>query len=640
MTADPTSVLTTDLTLAVEAGAGSPIDLMGLALVLVAAWTAGWLANHFGYPAVLGELVAGIVLGPPLLGLLDNGEGLAVVGELGIVLMMLYIGTEIEVEHLRRASGAGLLAAVGGFLVPFAGGVATMLLFGFDGTAAVFVGAAMGVTSLATKSRILADLRLFGTRIAYVLVAGALVSDTATLVLFAGLLSLQDGTGGAATETLAVTLRAAAFFGIMLVAGGVIPRLGRLARDRFGLDGPGWGLGVILVCGLAGAAVAEELGLHGILGSFVAGMIVRRGVLSPRTTRHSVELLGRLSIGVLAPVFFVTAGFAISLPAARDNAALLVTVVVVATLGKVLGTALFYLPSGNGWREGLVVGGAMNGRGAVEIIVAGIALEQGLITTEVFTVLVLMAILTTAMVPVLLKVGVEWLRGRNELVTADGSRRSVTIIGAGAVARAWGLALSEHRDVWLLDTNAHRCALAREVGLQAVVGDAFDREALRRAHVDEAGMVLALTPNVEVNILAAELARDEFGVMEVCVAQGPGNQEGTRVLIERMGASPVTDGPVDLERWAGWLDDGDAAVRTFAIEDVDTASGLAEWIASSEGSVLPLAVVRGDDAIPYTLADPPRVGERVTMVVPLREGWDPGAVPGVRAEGTATHFES
>ena len=523
--------ITAGLTLALEAGAGPPIDLMGLALVLIAAWSAGWVANHFGYPAVLGELVAGIVLGPPLLGLLSDGEGLVVIGELGIVLMMLYIGTEIDVDDLKRASRAGLLAAIGGFIVPFAGGVATMLLFGFDAMAAVFVGAAMGVTSLATKSRILADLRLFGTRIAYVLVAGALVSDTATLVLFAGLLSIQEGTGGAAAETAVVAARAVAFFGIMVVAGLVIPRLGRFMRERFGLDSPGWGLGVIMACGLAGAAVAEELGLHGILGAFVAGMIVRRGVLSPRTTRHSVELLGRLSIGVLAPVFFVTAGFAISLPAARDNAGLLLTVVIVATLGKVLGTALFYLPSGNGWREGLVVGGAMNGRGAVEIIVAGIALEQGLISTEVFTVLVLMAIITTAMVPVLLKIGVEWLRARGELVNANGSRRSVTIIGAGAVARAWGLALSEHREVWLLDTNPRRCELAREVGLQAVVGDAFDREALRRAHVDEAAMVLALTPNAEVNILAAELARDEFGVAEVCVAEGPGGHElGARDL--------------------------------------------------------------------------------------------------------------
>ena len=118
----------------------------------------------------------------------------------------------------------------------------------------------------------------------------------------------------------------------------------------------------------------------------------------------------------------------------------------------------------------------------------------------------------------------------------------------------------------------------------------------------------------------------------MCVAEGPGGHEGTRVLIERMGASSITQVPVDLERWAGWLDDGDAAVRTFAIDDVDTATRLVDWIDSSDGSVLPLAVVRSDDALPYTLAERPRVGERVTMVVPLRDGWDHGAIPGVRRD--------
>ena len=421
--------------LALEAGGGTPVDLMPLALVLLAAWTAGWVASRWGYPAVLGELVAGIVLGPPLLGVLSDGVGLAAIGELGIVLMMLYIGTEIDVDDLRRASRAGLLAAIGGFVVPFGLGVAAMLLFGFDMTAAIFVGAAVGVTSLATKSRILADLQLFDTRIAYVLVAGALLSDTATLVLFAGVLSFHEGTGGAG-DTALVAARAVGFFAIMGVAGVVAPRVGRWARERFGLDGPGYGVAVLVVGGLLAAALAEALGLHAILGSFLAGMVLRRGVLTPRTARRASEVVERISLGVLAPVFFVTAGFAISLPAARENLTLLLVVIAVATLGKVLGTALFYLPTGHGWREGIVVGGAMNGRGAVEIIVAGIGLERGLITTEVFTVLVLMAVLTTATVPVLLKAGVEWLReprragGRGRLAP-DGDDRGCRGGGAG-----------------------------------------------------------------------------------------------------------------------------------------------------------------------------------------------------------------
>lgn len=612
--------------LALEAGVGPPVDLLPLALVLAAAWGAGWLAARLGYPAVLGELVAGIVLGPPLLGLLSDGTGLAAIGELGVVLMMLYIGTEIDLEDLRRASRAGLLAAIGGFIVPFTGGVVTMLLFGFDVTAAIFVGAAVGVTSLATKSRILADLRLFGTRIAYVLVAGALLSDTATLVLFAGVLSFNEGTGGAG-ETALVAVKAVGFFVIMGVAGALAPRVGGWARQRFGLDGTGYGVGVLVVGGLLAAALAEALGLHAILGAFLAGMVLRRGVMSQRTARHAAELVERISIGVLAPVFFVTAGFAISLTAARENLTLLVTVVLVATFGKILGTALFYLPTGHGWREGVVVGGAMNGRGAVEIIVAGIGLERGLITTEVFTVLVLMAVLTTATVPVLLKVGVEWLRSRGELADADGSRRAVTIIGAGAVARAYGAALSGHREVWLLDANPDRCARARHEGLNAVVGDALDADALRHARADEAVLLLALTPNVEVNVLAAELAREEFGVRELRVAKGGTPAPGTQVLLERIGAEPLATPSVDVERWEGWLQSSGASVSTFDVTDDERAQVLATRLADDPHEVLPLAVLRGDDAIPYPLLDRLRAGDRVTVLVRRTDGPRAEAAP-------------
>ena len=611
--------------LALEAGAGAPVDLLPLALVLLAAWTAGWAATRLGYPAVLGELVAGIVLGPPLLGVLSDGQGLAAIGELGIVLMMLYIGTEIDLDDLRRASRAGLLAAVGGFVVPFALGAGTMLLFGFDGTAAVFVGAAVGVTSLATKSRILADLRLFDTRIAYVLVAGALLSDTATLVLFAGVLSFSEGAGGAG-ETAMVAMRAVGFFVLMGLAGVVAPRAGRWVRERFGVDGPAYGVAVLVVGGLLAAALAEAMGLHAILGSFVAGMVLRRGVLTPRTARHASELVERISLGVLAPVFFVTAGFAISLSAARENLTLLLVVIAVATIGKVVGTALFYLPTGHGWREGIVVGAAMNGRGAVEIIVAGIGLERGLISTEVFTVLVLMAVLTTAAVPVMLKGGVEWLRGRGELADAEGTRRTVTIVGAGAVARAWATSLAEHREVWLLDSNPDRCARARHEGLSAVVGDALDAEALRRARADEAVLLLALTPNAEVNVLAAELAHEEFGVRELRVAQGGAPSPSSAVLLERVGARPLADHPVDVERWEGWLQSSLASMTTVVVSGGDQALVLEERLRTRGERALPLAVRRGDDAIPWPLVDRLRVGDRVTVLARTDDGPD-GAMP-------------
>ncbi len=591
-----------------------PVDVVALVTLLVAAWTAGWVARRIGYPSVLGELLAGIVLGPPLLGWLSDGAGLDVLGELGVILMMLWIGTELDLANLRKASRAGLYAAVGGFVVPFAGGLLVMRLFGFDWIAAIFVGAAVGVTSLATKSRILADLRLFDTRIAYVLLAGALLSDTATLVVFAGVLSFgREGVSGVGA-TAGVLVQAVVFFGVMAAAAAVAPKVGAWTQERLGADGPRWGLPVLVTVGLAGAALAEALGLHAILGSFLAGMVARRGLLSERTERESADLLQRLSIGILAPVFFTTAGFEIDLGAVVDNLPLVAAVIAVATFGKILGTALAYVPTGHGWREGVVVGAAMNGRGAVEIIVAGIGVEQGLITPEVFTVLVVMAVLTTASVPVMLKLGVEWLRSRGELADAGGARRGIVIIGAGALARAWAQALQGSREVALVDRNRDRVRQARAFGLTAVEGDVTDVDALADAGAAEAEIVLGLTANFEVNLLAARLAREEFGIREVHVATGPEPHQSVEVLLHRYECTPIGPVPLDVERWSALLGTGEAMPTTVAVGPRVDPEELFERLTSGRAG-LPVALRRDDEVLPFTLVEELRTGDRVTVLV-------------------------
>ena len=163
-------------------------EILMIALVLAAALAGGKLAARFGYPSILGEIMAGIVLGPPMLGLLAGDEAITILGEFGILLMMLYIGMHLDLGDLKKASMPGLLAAIGGFIVPTGLGMALMLAVGRSLLESLFVGLAMGVTSLATKSRILVDLKLLDTRIAHVLVAAALLSDLAVLIVFAAVI--------------------------------------------------------------------------------------------------------------------------------------------------------------------------------------------------------------------------------------------------------------------------------------------------------------------------------------------------------------------------------------------------------------------------------------------------------------------
>ncbi|HMB93111.1 MAG TPA: cation:proton antiporter, partial [Rhodothermales bacterium] len=493
------------------------LSILNLLLVLLVAWLAGQAATRLGYPSVLGELLAGIVLGPPLLGLLHGGEALALLAEVGILLMMLYIGMEINPSGLQKASKGGFLAAIGGFITPFVLCYLVVIWAGGTVLAAIFVGVAAGVTSLATKSRILVDLKLLDTRVAHVMMVGALIADTLSLIIFAAVLGVAEA-GSVDLASLGVLLiRVIGFFAIAALIGWkVLPLFFSRVQKMQGI-GRTSQFTLVLIVMLLFVEGAELVEMHGILGAFLAGLFLQESALGRTEAREMRHLVRDASLGFLAPIFFVTAGFAVSLDVFSTNLGLLVAIVGLATVGKIVGTMLFYLPTGHGWREGLTIGAGMNGRGAVEIIVAQIGLSMGLISQDIFSILVFMAIATTATVPLFLKWGVAWLRRRGELVSSGDERQGVLILGAGPTARALGSILQRTQPVWLVDRNPEHCLRARDMDLQVVQGNALDEEVLSQAQAAHVRHFIALTENAEVNVLAAQTAKTVFLVPELHV---------------------------------------------------------------------------------------------------------------------------
>lgn len=577
-------------------------SLLNLLLVLIAAWTAGLIATRLGYPSVLGELVAGTILGPPLLGLLEGGEALAVLAEVGILLMMVYIGMEIDPKELGRASKAGLLAALGGFITPFVLCYLAIVLSGGSQMAAVFVGIAAGVTSLATKSRILVDLQLLDTRIAHVMMAGALIADTLSLILFAAVIGLGEANEINAAGLAVIAGKALLFFAVTMVLGlKLFPAIGRMLRKVKSFERTTYFTLVLLVA-LVFAEMAELAGMHGILGAFLAGLFLREGALGRSMSKELMHVVRDASIGFLAPIFFVTAGFAVSLDVFTTDLGLLVLVVGLATVGKIAGTALFYLPTGHGWREGLTVGAGMNGRGAVEIIVAQIGLSMGLIDQNIFSILVFMAIFTTATVPVFLKWGTKWLRSRGELVRSDEERQGVVIIGAGPTARMLGKTLSQSQPVWLVDSNKEHCAFATAEGLQAIEGSAIDEQVLSDAQASHARYFIALTPNTEVNALSAQMARTTFYVPNVLISTAA-QDAGHEMLLSHINGSTLFGAAVTLDDWDHDISHdrvGHEQIRQSQIQvqqDQKAATFFARM--QEQRALLPLALKREALLIPF-----------------------------------------
>ena len=589
------------------------LSILNLLFVLLAALIAGNISTRLGYPSIFGELAAGIILGPPILGLLQASEPLNVLAEVGVLLMMLYIGMEIDPKELFKASWAGMLAAIGGFVTPFV--LAYLVVTGLGGTnaAGLFVGIAAGVTSLATKSRILVDLKLLNTRIAHVLMAGALISDTFALIVFAAIIGIFDGSGLSAPELGLVAGKAILFFGVVAAIGLYVfpPLWRRLAKAGF--TGRTFNATLVLLIALLFAELAHLAGLHEILGAFLAGLFLREGtVLEPKLSHQLNDLVHDVSIGFLAPIFFVTAGFQVSLEVFQTSLLMLIAVTVVATVGKIVGTAVFYLPSGYGWREGITVGAGMNGRGAVEIIIAQIGLELGIITPEIFSVLVFMAIFTTATVPIFLKWTTEWLERRGELVRSTDDRRGVLILGAAPTARLLAHHLAERGPVVLIDTNQHNCEMAREEGLNAIQGDALDEDILQDADAETMRTFLALTPNPEVNVLAANIARDVFSITDVKVLLAHAN-DLLRRSAERQGFTPIDSVWEDIIAWDKWIEHGEVVSINVKIEQQHDINSLFDELHGGS-DILALVAERDSYPMPFPSQDVVEEGDQIVAL--------------------------
>lgn len=577
-------------------------NLLNLLMVLLLAAVCGGLFARFGYPALMGEMLAGMVFGPMLLGWIHGSEGLSLLAEIGVFLMMLYIGIEVDHRDLMKASWAGLMAAAGGFFVPFVAGFIVMrIFFAHDITSSLFVGLVMGITSLATKSRALMELKLLGTRFANVLLAAALVCDTLGLVVFAGITGLAGTSGAGVGGVLLVLVKALAFFGIATLIGiQVFPWIGRLFRV-LGFTERTTNFTLVILVGLVFAEMAEIAGLHSIIGAFFAGLFIREEVLKRKVSHEVSALVRDVSLGFLAPVFFVSAGFKIDLSILWNSPSFVLILLGVALFAKLTGTMIFCLFAKVGWREGLAIGAGMNGQGAVAIIVAEIALEMGLVDESLYSLLVMLAFFTTGLEPFLLKLSGLWLKRSGVLTRSDDDRRLILIASASPLARLMARELAVTEKVLLIDTNANLVQAAQAEGFSALQGNVLNEDLLDLAGAAGARVFIAMTANHEVNRLSSTMAREMFGVPQVW--SWP--QMGVPALPPGGNATDTSSGdgvaPGQAARWNDWIVRKE--VSPVAVNIVQPMRGTNFSGILIEHKLFPLVVERKGRRIPAVVAD-------------------------------------
>lgn len=382
---------------------------LDLLILLAGIWLVAVTLRPLGLPTVMGELIVGVLVGPAVFGWIEPDEAIQLLAEIGIFFLMFHAGVETQPNEFFAALKRSLGVAIAGAAVPFAVSFAVAQLFGLELVASVFVGLIIGTaTAVVITLKSLKDLGLTDTRIARIIIASCIINDLLTLIFFSLVIGALSG-GAFAPLDLAVNLgKVVGFFAVALILGTfVYPRL----TLPFRAEG-GKGFTFVLLAAIAAGLFAEAIGLHMILGAYLAGLFFEERVAHPNLVKVVNDRAYGIAYSFLGPIFFISLGFSISFDISASSVAFIALLAVTVIAGQVLSAGGMALRLGMPWREAMTVGVGMCGRAEMAFILAALALAQGVIGQETFSVLIFTAFLLNLFTPLALKGCAVLLEGR------------------------------------------------------------------------------------------------------------------------------------------------------------------------------------------------------------------------------------
>jgi monovalent cation:proton antiporter-2 (CPA2) family protein len=344
---------------------------------------------------VLGKLIVGIILGPAVLGWVQESDFIHYMSEIGVLLLMFIAGLETDLAQLRKNWKSAFAVAVGGILLPFAGGLAIGEWFGFAYHNALFLGVVLSATSVSISVQVLKEMNRLNSPEGSTILGAAVVDDILVVILLAVLMSFF-GTGDDVSISLLIGKKLL-FFAVAVIAGWLaVPRLMRWLAPLRVTEAT---ITAALVIVFGYAYFAEMMGMAGIIGAFAAGIAIAQ-----TSFKHVVESkVEPIAYSLFVPVFFVSIGLSVSFDGIGKQIGFVVALSLVAILAKLLGGGLGARLTGFGNRSSLVIGAGMISRGEVALIIAATGLESGLLLPGYFTGVIIVVILTTLVTPPLLK---------------------------------------------------------------------------------------------------------------------------------------------------------------------------------------------------------------------------------------------
>ncbi|MFH5843418.1 cation:proton antiporter [Haladaptatus sp. CMAA 1909] len=398
-----------------------------LLILLLTARVLGEIARYFEFPSVLGELLAGIILGPSILGALAPDLFLALfppeplqyhlleaVSWIGLLMLLVITGFETDLDLIASRAKRATSIASAGIVVPFAFGFAIAWVLpatfhaaeGHRFVFSLFIATALSISAIPVIAKILLDLGIIDREISQLIITSGMIDDTVGWILLSVVAGIARGHGGTVVTTAGTTILLLGVFLVLAFTVGrrSVERLIRWVDRTFNSD-----LALVttvMVLALGVGTITHALGLEAVLGAFVVGLLVGRVKRFRQDTRHVFEVI---TLGIFAPIFFAMAGLRVDLTALANPTVLLVggAVLGIATVGKFTGAFIGARHVGLSNWEGIAIGAGLNARGALEIIVATVGLGLGVLTGTMYTIIVLIAIVTSLSAPTMLRFALD-----------------------------------------------------------------------------------------------------------------------------------------------------------------------------------------------------------------------------------------
>lgn len=385
-----------------------------LLILLVSAKLLGELFERFKQPSMMGEILAGIILGPGLLNIIHRTEDIKVISELGIFLLVILVGLEIKIDSiLKSLKGKNLVISLMAFFIPVISGISVGLAYNQDLMTSLFIGLCVAITALPVSIRILMDLGKINTEIGQKIISVAIFDDVLALTILGILINIKDTDFSPSSIIKAGSisfLKLIAFIVILFLVYTSIKKIlrrGNYIENSLNklisiLKGKEPLFALFFVFILLFSTFTETLGLHFIVGAFFGSLLVSEQLIGDDNLKIIEKTTSNIAMGFLTPIFFAGIGLEFNL-LSISNIGLLFAILIVSYFSKIAGGYLGGRLAGLSGRTSLILGTGLNARGIMELVIANIAYKAELISTEIFSILVIMGIFTTFTTPFILK---------------------------------------------------------------------------------------------------------------------------------------------------------------------------------------------------------------------------------------------